>query len=60
MPAVINFKSKLSGEILALSAIGPEMDCSVEKSLLLKISKLTVKLGRALRTLQESILTFLT
>ena len=53
LPAVINFKGKVSGEILALSAIGPEMDCSVEKSLLLRISKLTMKLGRALKTLEQ-------
>ena len=53
LPAVIKFKSKLASEINALSAIGAEMDCSVEKALLIKISKLTVKLGRALKTLEQ-------
>jgi glutamine synthetase type III len=53
LPAVINFKGKVSSEILALSAIGPEMDCSVEKSLLAKVSKLSMKLGRALKTLEQ-------
>ena len=43
----------LSNEINALTAIGAEMDCSVEKSLLLRISKLSVKLGRALKTLEQ-------
>lgn len=53
LPAVIKFKGKVSSEILALSAIGPEMDCSVEKTLLAKISKLSMKLGRALKTLEQ-------
>ena len=53
LPAVIKFKGKVANEINALSAIGAEMDCSVEKSLLLRISKLSMKLGRALKTLEQ-------
>ena len=53
LPAVIKFKGKVANEINALTAIGTEMDCSVEKSLLMKISKLSVKLGRALKTLEQ-------
>ena len=53
LPAVIKFKGKVANEINALTAIGAEMDCSVEKSLLLRISKLSVKLGRALKTLEQ-------
>ena len=36
LPAVIKFKGKVANEINALTAIGTEMDCSVEKSLLLR------------------------
>ena len=53
LPAVIKFKEKVANEINALTAIGAEMDCSVEKSLLLRISKLSMKLGRALKTLEQ-------
>ena len=53
LPAVIKFKGKVANEINALTAIGTEMDCSVEKSLLLRISKLSMKLGRALKTLEQ-------
>ncbi len=53
LPAVIKFKGKVANEINALTAIGAEMDCSVEKSLLLRISKLSMKLGRALKTLEQ-------
>ncbi len=53
LPAVINFKGKVASEVLALSAIGTEMDCSVEKTLLARVSKLSMKLGRALKTLDQ-------
>ena len=53
LPAVIKFKGKVASEINSLTAIGPEMDCSVEKTLLAKISKLSMKLGRALKTLEQ-------